>query len=203
MNQKRALKQLAEMKKLGKSMRLAAEEWNQKWQTLISIMLSARTRDEVTIDVCNKLFKKYKTAKVLSHASLKDIEKAIYSVNFYRNKAKSVKNCTKMLAEKYHGQPPKTFDELITLPGVGRKTANVFLSEQGKDNIGVDTHVDYISHYLGWTKGKNQEQVEHDLERIFPKIMWKHVNPILVRFGKTHRSKKQKNELLDEIKRIK
>ena len=203
MNQKIALKQLEELRKQGHTMRLAAEEWDEPWQTLISIMLSARTRDEVTIEVCNRLFKRYKTVKALSKASLKDIQKMIYSVNFYRNKSKSVFRCSKELVSKYKGKVPYDFDKLIELPGVGRKTANVFLSEFGKDHIGVDTHVNYISHHLGWTKGKNQEQVENDIKRLFPRRYWKVVNRILVRFGKTHRSRRKENELLDKIKRIK
>lgn len=197
---KKALKQLEELRKQGHTMRLAAEEWSQPWQTLISIMLSARTRDETTIDVCNKLFKKYKTVKALSKASLKDIQKMIYSVNFYKNKSKSVFKCSKELVSKYNGRVPHDFDKLIELPGVGRKTANVFLSEQGKDHIGVDTHVDYIAHYLKWTKGKNQEQVENDLKRLFPRKYWGVLNRTLVRFGKTHMSKRKKNELLNKIK---
>ena len=199
-DKKKALRQLEELRKQGHTMRLAAEEWSEPWQTLISIMLSARTRDETTIDVCNRLFKKYKTVKALSKASMKDIQKMIYSVNFYRNKSKSVFKCSKELVSKYNGKVPHDFDKLIELPGVGRKTANVFLSEFGKDHIGVDTHVDYISHYLGWTKGKNQEQVENDLKKIFPKSYWGILNRTLVRFGKTHMSKRKKNELLDKIK---
>ncbi len=183
-------------------MRLAAEEWSSDWQTLISTMLSARTRDEVTIVVANMLFKKFKTPRALAAAPIAAIKKIIKPVNFYKTKSKNVKECAKILASKYKGKVPHDFEKLIELPGVGRKTANVFLSEQGRDHIAVDTHVWYISHYLGWTKGKNQEQVETDLKKLFPKRYWKQLNPILVRFGKTHMSRKKKNELLDEIKKV-
>ncbi len=202
MDPKKAVKQLSELKKSGKSMRLAAEEWNKPWQTLISIMLSARTRDETTIRVSNELFRKYKTSKSLGNASVSQIQKIIRPVNFFRNKSNNVKNCAKILASEYNGNPPRDFEKLIQLPGVGRKTANVFLSEFGGDHIGVDTHVDYISHYLGWTKGKNQEQVESDLKNLFPRRYWRILNRILVRFGKTHMSRKKKDELLDKIKRL-
>ena len=199
----KAIKQLKALEKLSHdNIRLAAEEWSKPWQTLISTMLSARTRDETTIRVSNVLFRKYKTAKKLGNASLSSIQKVIRPINFFRNKSKNVKNCCKILALQYKGEPPRDFDKLIKLPGVGRKTANVFLSEYGGDHIGIDTHVDYIAHYLGWTKGKNQEQVENDIKKLFPKRYWKNVNRILVRFGKTHISRKKQNVLLDKIKRI-
>ena len=204
MHSQKALKQLKELEKLSKEgIRLAAEEWSKPWQTLISTMLSARTRDETTIRVSNLLFSRYKTTKALGNASLISIQKIIRPVNFFRNKSKSIKNCCKILASLYKGNPPRDFDKLVKLPGVGRKTANVFLSEFGGDHIGVDTHVDYISHYLSWTRGKNQEQVENDLKKLFPRIYWGRLNRILVRFGTTHISRRKENELLDGIKRIK
>ena len=202
MNKAKALKQLRELEKQGSTMRLAAEGWNQPWQNLVSTILAARTRDEVTINVCNELFKKYKTTKSLSKASLKQIQKMIRSVNFYRNKSKSILGCCKMLTEKYNGKPPHDFDKLIELPGVGRKTANVFLQEMGHSEIGIDTHVFYCSRYLGWTKNTKPEKIEQDLKKLFDKKHWNIVNPILVRFGRTHKSKRKKNELLDKIKKL-
>ncbi|MBN2420716.1 endonuclease III [Candidatus Woesearchaeota archaeon] len=202
-NLNKAIKQLKELKKLGKNLDLAAENWNQDWQTLIATMLSARTRDDVTIPVANKLFKKYKTVKALAKASIKEIEKSIYSVNFYRNKARNVSNCAKMLDKLYKGKVPHDFNKLIQLPGVGRKTANVFLAESGKQAIGVDTHVHYVSKYLGWTKQKNPHKAEEDLKKLFPKRIWRSINYILVKFGRSYQSKKKKNEILDEIKKIK
>ena len=199
MNQALALKQLSQLKKLSGSMRLAAEDWNEEWQTLVSTMLSARTRDEVTIVICEKLFKKYKTISVLSKASLKDIESIIRPVNFFRNKSKNVLACAKMLIKDFKGVVPHTIDELITLPGVGRKTANVFLSEQGKDAIGVDTHVSYISQKLGWTKNTDAHKIEMDLKTLFPKAKWSDVNVVCVHFGKTHMSRAKKDVLLAQM----
>ncbi len=202
MDTAKAMRQLRELSGLGsKDMRLAAESWDESWKTLISTMLSARTRDEVTIVVANALFKKYNAVKKLAHASLKDIEKIIYSVNFYRNKARNVLGCAKILDKEYHGVVPHDFDKLIELPGVGRKTANVFLSEMGKQAIGVDTHLGYVSHYLGWSRQKDPHKIEEDLKKLFPKNKWKSVNPIVVRFGKTYRSRRKENELLDRLKR--
>ncbi|MBS3171783.1 endonuclease III [Candidatus Woesearchaeota archaeon] len=199
---KKILKQLKELEKLGIKMRLAAEEWDKPWKILIATIMSARTRDEVTIPVAEKLFNKYYTIEKLSKAKLSDIAKIIKPVNFYKNKSKNVLNCAKILNEKYKGEVPLSIEELIELPGVGRKTANVFLSEIGKLGLGIDTHVHYISNFLGWSKNKNPHKVEEDLKRLFPKKYWISVNPILVRFGKTYTSRKQKNELLEKIKKI-
>jgi len=202
MNLKKALKQLKFLSKNQREMRLAAQEWKSPFQILISTILSARTRDETTIPVAEKLFKKYPNARKLSMAKISDVEKIIKPVNFYRNKAKNIVECSRQIIE-LHGKIPLEIDELIKLRGVGRKTANVFLSEVGKPGIGVDTHVAYIAQKLGWTKHKNPHKIEKDLKKLFPKKYWSRINETLVRFGKTHTSRKNKNKLLEEIGRIK
>lgn len=205
MDNRKLMKQLSQLKKLGKSrreIRLAAESWKSHFQTLIATIMSARTRDEVTIPTAKKLFKKYPNAKSLSQASLKEIQKIIKPVNFYLNKSKNISNCSKKLVSEYNGKVPIDFKKLISLPGVGRKTANVFLSETGEDAIGVDTHISYISRKLGWSKNTNPHKIEEDLKKIFPKQHWASLNPILVRFGKTYTSKKQKDKLLEQIKKV-
>lgn len=203
MNSQIALKQLKALNKFGSPMRLAAQGWKYPWQTLISIILSARTRDETTILVARNLFKKFPTLKKLSNAKISEIEKIIFKINFYKNKSKNVLNCAKSLVKNFNGKVPQEIEELIMLPGVGRKTANVFISEYGKDGIGVDTHVDYISRFLNWTQQKTADKIEKDLKKLFPKKYWSRVNPTLVRFGKTHKSKIKKDKLLGEIKRLK
>lgn len=195
-----ALKQLEKLGKGAKGMRLAAEEWKNDWQTLISIILSARTRDETTILVAEKLFSKFRDAKSLAHAKTGEIEKVIKPVNFYRTKAKNIIACSKSIVENFNGKVPHEEEGLLHLPGVGRKTANVFLSENGKDAIGVDTHVSYISQKLGWTKNKNPGKIESDLQELFPRKYWRRINPVLVRFGKSHTSRKEKDELLEKIR---
>jgi endonuclease III len=202
MDKKRAIIQLRELRKNTIPMLLAAEKWDKPWKTLMAIILSARTRDDVTIPVANDLFRKFSSLDKLSNANLKYIEKIIRPINFYKNKSKSLKNCSKILVKEYNKRVPNDFDKLVQLPGVGRKTANVFLSEYGNAAIGVDTHVFYISKKLGWSNGKNPEGVEKDLRGLFPKNYWVKVNPILVRFGKTHTSRKKKNELLLKIKKL-
>ncbi len=203
MDQKKALRQLKAIDKLKGSMRLAGEDWPTKYQTLIAIILSARALDETTIKVCTEMFKKYPDAKSLSKLNEEQVQQLIKRVNFYRNKSKSILNCAKALNENYDGEPPMDFDKLVELPGVGGKTANVFMSEYGTDAIGVDTHVNYISNYLGWANSEKPEKVEDSLKKLFPKKLWSPLNPTLVKFGKKYTSRKEKNQLLDEINDIK
>lgn len=203
MDEKNALKQMAFMRKNSKSMRLAAEKWRAPWRTLISTILSAQTRDETTIPISNKLYSKYNTLNNLANARISDVKKIIRPVNFYKNKSKNIINCAKTLIKNYKGEVPRDIDELVKLPGVGRKTANVFLTEYGAHGLAVDTHVFQLSRRLGWSKGKTPHKVEEDLKKLFSKRNWGKVNATLVRFGKTHTSRKQKNSLIEKIKKIK
>ena len=200
MNQQKAIKQLSEINKLKGNIRLAGENWKTPFQTLISIILSARTLDETTIKVGNILFKKYNNSNKLSKANLQQIQKIIKPINFYKNKSKSIINCSIELEKNYNGKIPLDYNKLIQLSGVGDKTANVFLSEMGKDAIGVDTHVFYISRYLEWTDKTKPIDVEEDLRKLFPKNYWKKLNSILIKFGKKFTSRKEKDKILDEIK---
>ena len=200
MNKQTALRQFKQISKLKGQMRLAAENWKNPFQTLISTILSARTLDETTIRVCKILFKKYPNAKKLSSAKIDEIEQIIKPINFYKNKTKSIINCSKVLTNKYKGKIPSDYNELIELPGVGNKTANVFLSEMGENTIGVDTHVYYISRYLDWTNKNKPELVEQDLKKLFPKNYWKRLNSTLVKFGKKYTSRKEKNKILEKLK---
>ncbi len=200
MNTKTALKQLKELSKHGNHLRLAAESWPEDWQSLISTTLSARTKDETTIDVCNVLFKKYPTVQKLAKAKFSDVANIIRRVNYYKTKTKNILSCAKILVENYSGKVPYDFDKLVELPGVGRKTANVFLSEVGKDAIGIDTHVQHLSQQLGWTKNKKTELIEKDLQELFPKNKWRTVNEILVRFGRTYPRGKKREDMLKKIK---
>lgn len=201
MNRKKAIRQLKALKAGGRELRLAADGWEEDWKTLVATLMSARTRDDVTIKIADGLYRRYKNVRELSHADLGEVKKIIRGVNFYKTKAKNIIACAKVLVFEYNGKVPHDFAKLIELPGVGRKTANVFFAEQGHGRIGVDTHVDYISHYLGWTHGKNQREVEKDLENLFPKRYWGDINWILVRFGQTYRGRKEKNKILDGIKK--
>ena len=103
------------------------------------------------------------------------------------------------MVTKHKGNVPEDFEDLIELSGVGRKTANVFLAEYGTDALGIDTHVSYISQKLKWTKNKDPHKIEQDLAKLFPKNYWRKINSNLVRFGKTHMSRKKKDSILKEI----
>jgi len=195
MNSKLAVQQLKKIEKLTDSMLLAAD-WKKPWKSLISTILSAQTRDETTIKISKKLYKKFPTLNKLSKASLSEIKRIIKPLNYYKTKAKNIKKTAKILTEKYKGKIPHNLKELIKLPGVGRKTANVFLAVQNKPAIGVDTHVKYLSRLLGWTKHKEQEKIEKDLKKLFPKKYWISINYILVRFGRTYKTRKLQEEKL-------
>ncbi len=180
--------------------RLAAEGWDDDWKTLIAIILSAQTRDSLTIKICEELFKKYKNAKELGEAKIKNIEKIIRPINYYKTKAKNIKETSKIISslEKF----PSSLNDLIKLPGVGRKTANVFLAERrNSPSIGVDTHVKRISRKMNWTKNNNPKKIEEDLKKIFPKKYWNSINYVLVSFGQTiGKSRKKEDNLLKKIK---
>jgi len=201
--QKRAVKQLKEIEKLAREIRLAADGWGEDWKTLIAILMSARTTDKKTIPVAEGLFNRYKTIQSLKNAKLTDIEALIRSVNFYKTKSRNILNLAKILVDEYNEKVPHDFNKLIELPGVGRKTANVFLAEFGHGTIGVDTHVCWCSQKMGWTKHENQEKVEEDLKKVFPPESWGDLNWILVRFGQTYPSRNVKMKILKEIKKIK
>ena len=194
-----AIKQLKKLDKISpKDMRLAAE-WKKDWQVLISTILSAQTKDETTIKICEILFKKFNSTKKLGNASLVEIKKIIRPINYHKTKAKNIKSTAKMISKQ---GIPETVDELLVFPGVGRKTANVYLAEfHKKAAIGVDTHVGRLSYKLGWTKNFDKYKVEKDLEKLFPKRYWRRINYVLVRFGRSiGRNRKREDEILKKIK---
>ncbi len=203
MDKEKAVRQLKEIERLvedfGESPRLAAEGWGENWQTLIAIILSAQTRDSKTVAVCKKLFEKYLKVEDLAMANLSEIEKDIGSINFYRTKARNIREVARLISENGIGD---SVEDLIKLPGVGRKTANVYLvAVRGVAAIGVDTHVGRISRKLGWTENTEPYKVEKDLENLFPGEYWNSINWILVSFGQTiGRSRKKEDEVLRKIK---
>tara|TARA_Y100000310_G_scaffold340261_1_gene435389 strand:- start:1204 stop:1797 length:594 start_codon:yes stop_codon:yes gene_type:complete len=197
MKASKAVMQLKALKKLTKQERLAADRWKGEWQTLVAILLSAQTRDDVTIPVATSLFKKFPSPKKLASARVSSIEQVIKSINYYKTKARNVKKCMQVLVKEHKGKVPHDLDKLITLPGVGRKTANVFLSERGYAAIGVDTHVMRLSKKLGWTTHKDPHKIEIDLKKLFPKQYWSMVNDTLVKFGRQKR--KEEDEIIKTL----
>jgi endonuclease III len=151
---------------------------------LIGTILSARTKDENTTKVVKKLFSKYKTAKQLSNAKIKDVEKLIKSIGFYHVKAKRIIDVASIINSKYKGKVPSTLDELIQLPGVGRKTANcVLVYAYDKPAIPVDVHVHRISNRLGLVNTKTTEDTEFELMKKIPKKYWLEINDTFVMYG--------------------
>lgn len=155
------------------------------FQILISALLSARTQDATTLAASTRLFAKAPTAHALSKLRVSQIEKLIYPVSFYRNKAVFVRDAAKMIVSKFGGMVPRTMDELMTLPGVGRKTANLvmILAFKGRDNICVDIHVHRISNRLGWVRTRTPEETEQALYKTIEKRWWPIVNLYLVTWG--------------------
>jgi endonuclease-3 len=151
---------------------------------LIGTILSARTRDENTSAVVKKLFSKYKSARSLAQAKLSDVEKIIKSTGFYHVKAKRVIEVASIIDSKYSGKVPDTLEELLKLPGVGRKTANcVLVYAFEKPAIPVDTHVHRISNRLGLVQTKNPEETEFELMEKIPKKYWLKINDMFVMYG--------------------
>lgn len=159
---------------------------NTPFQILISTILSLRTKDEITYPTAYKLFQIAGEPKDFLRLSLEEIEKLIYPVGFYRNKAKVIKEISRIIIENYNGCVPDDINELLKLPGVGRKTANLVLSVAfGKDVICVDTHVHRISNRIGLVKTKTPEETEFALMEVFPKKYWKEINHLMVGFGQS------------------
>lgn len=156
------------------------------FQLLIATILSAQTTDERVNKVTKKLFEKFKTPHDFASANVKEIMKYIKSVNFYRNKAKNIKKLCEILTKEYNGKVPDKMEELLKLPGVARKTANVVLSQgfRKSEGIVVDTHVKRVSYRLGLTKNTDPEKVEKDLMKILPKEKWIDFPFRLILFGR-------------------
>jgi endonuclease III len=174
------------VKKYGKSVkRLAGEGWGPPWKTLIVTILSAQSRDETTIPIAEKLFKKYGTLEKLAKAQIGGLRGVLKSMNYYKTKAKHVREAARFILKEFKGQIPSEIEELIRIPGVGRKTANLVRTECfGKAGIVVDTHVHRISNVLGLVDTKNPHETELELEKIVPRRLWYRVNRMFVLWGK-------------------
>jgi endonuclease-3 len=155
------------------------------FQILIGTLLSARTQDATTAAASERLFAKAPTPQAMLTLTVKQIEKLIYPVSFYRHKAKHVKETCRILVDKFGGVVPQTMEELLTLPGVGRKTANLvlILAFESRKNICVDTHVHRISNRLGWVKTHTPDETEQALYKATHQRWWPTINLYLVTWG--------------------
>ena len=155
------------------------------FQILIATLLSARTQDATTHAASTRLFRRARTPRTMAKLDVPEIERLIYPVSFYRNKARNVKACCEMLVTRFGGQVPRTMEELVMLPGVGRKTANLvlILGFRSLQNICVDTHVHRISNRLGWVETKLPDETEQALYRATDRRWWPYINLYLVTWG--------------------
>jgi len=143
------------------------------WELLVATILSAQCTDQRVNQVTPSLFQRYRTATEMAAANLPELEKLIRSTGFFKNKAKHLVACGKAVSDRFGTQVPRTMEELITLPGVGRKTANVILGNAfGQPGVVVDTHVKRVAKRLGLTKSDNPDLVEQDLQQLMPKSQW-------------------------------
>lgn len=154
------------------------------WAVLVSTIISLRTKYDVTLCASKRLLEKADCPEKMAAMSEEKTAKLIYPAGFYRNKAASLKKIAQILLERYGGKVPSSMDELLALPGVGRKTANLTLTEAfDLDGICVDIHVHRISNRCGWLSGKNPEETEMILREILPVKYWKRINYLLVLYG--------------------
>jgi endonuclease-3 len=165
--------------------KIAEDQKEDPFQVLIATMLSAQTKDAVTHAAATRLFKIARTPRTMLKLRVKEIERLIYPVSFYRHKAVHVLETCRQLMSRYKGRVPDTMEELLTLPGVGRKTANLvlILAHASPDNICVDTHVHRISNRLGWVSTRTPDETEHALYAAADRRWWPVINLYLVTWG--------------------
>ena len=156
------------------------------FQLVVAVMLSAQCTDERVNKTTPFLFEKCKTIQDFIDIDLNELEQIIHPCGFYKNKAKNIKLCAKQILEKFNGQVPKTMDELLSLAGVGRKSANVILLEAFgiANGIAVDTHAKRVSNRIGFSNNSDPEKIEQDLLKLFPKEYLKDINHLFVWHGR-------------------
>lgn len=165
--------------------KIAQEQEDDPFQVLIATLLSAQTKDAVTAKASAQLFKVARTPRTMLDLPVKEIEKLIYPVSFYRTKAVHVKQTCEQIMTRFGGRVPSTMEELLTLPGVGRKTANLvlILAHRSQSNICVDTHVHRIANRLGWIRTRTPDETEQALYGAAQKKWWPLINLYLVTWG--------------------
>jgi endonuclease-3 len=163
-----------------------ALSYKNPFQLLVVTILSAQSTDKQVNKISPALFKRFKTIKDLAEAKIPELEKYVHSTGFYHNKAKNIKAAAQKIRQNFNGKVPNNMEELTTLPGVARKTANIVLSNSfGIDEgIAVDTHVKRLSQRLGFSKQEDPNKIEQDLMAIFPKKIWGKINHLLVHHGR-------------------
>ncbi|HEY5627837.1 MAG TPA: endonuclease III [Nitrospira sp.] len=172
---------------LNKTMPTARMELRHRspWELLVATILSAQCTDERVNQVTPPLFRRYRTAADLAKARNSDVEQLIRSTGFFKNKAKNIVACSQDITQRFHGTVPATMEDLVTLPGVGRKTANVLLGNAfTKPAIVVDTHVKRVANRLGLSKSDDPDKIERDLQQLLPPLQWTAVSQRLLLHGR-------------------
>ena len=184
MNHKDVLDRISEAIKGESHLDQLARKKQDPFKILISTILSARTRDSNTKEATKTLFAKYNTPELIANAEVEELEKLIYKSGFYKVKAVRIKEVSQIIESSFAIIVPDDFEDLISLPGVGAKTANCVLVYAFKiPAIPVDTHVHRIPNRLGWIETKKPEETETELKKIIPKDQWIRINRLFVRFG--------------------
>ena len=166
------------------SVTLVGKKWKDPFFVLISCLLSLRTKDETTLPACERLFARAQNIRGILDIPVKELEKLIYPVGFYRTKARTLHGVCRDLRDRFNGTVPDDLDQLLTLKGVGRKTANLVLTEGfAKPGICVDTHVHRISNRLGYVKTRTPDETEFALRKKLPPEYWIEYNALLVTWG--------------------
>ncbi len=160
-------------------------KFSNPFELLVATILAAQATDKKVNEVTELFFKKYPDPEAVAKTPLKQIEEDIKQINFYKRKAKLLKECCKVLVKEFNGKVPDTLEDLVKLPGVGRKTANVILVNAfNKPAIVVDTHVKRVSQRLGLTTSNNPDKIEKDLMKFFSKKNWVYISKAMVLFGR-------------------
>lgn len=178
--------------------------YDNPWELLVAVILSSQCTDVMVNKVTEKLFPKYKLIaqrlkqteiEAYTNVTLSELEQDIKSTGFYRNKARSVQGAAKTVIERFNRQVPKTMKEMVTIPGVGRKTANVVLGNSYGivEGIAVDTHVKKQANRFGFTKNTNPDKIEQDLVKLFDKKDWMNLTYVLIEHGRAMRFQKDKD----------
>lgn len=180
------MKEFDILKKEYPNVKKTALHYSNPLELLIATILSAQTTDERVNMVTKKLFRTYRTVVDYTQTSLEELQNHIKSINFYKNKGKYIKACCYLILSQHNGRVPDSMGELIKLPGVSRKTANVVLSNvfHKDEGIVVDTHVMRLSQRIGFTKNKDREKIEKDLMKKFPKEKWFDLSNLLIAHGR-------------------
>lgn len=203
LRKKKAKKSIAVLTKLfpGAGMML---RYKNNWELLVAVILSAQCTDRKVNEVTEKLFKKYKTLDDYVRASPQVFERDIYQTGFFRAKTKHILASAKIVKEKFHGRVPRTMPEMLTLPGVARKTANVVLGNAYgvAEGIAVDTHVKRIARILGLSEHENPEKIERDLMAVVPKKDWFRFTYLLIEYGRKYCPARRHNHVECPLSKI-